>query len=694
MTRMSRLCIAALVALATWSNVIAQAPGVTVNAGTTLGAPPQLLAANVWIVAKNDLRNRYYIERFFADQQVNVVQYTLSFDIFLQDTQDIDDYLKRLERVLLRDDTVPKLLMEKVRAANARLVVGFEPYAMPKWLSSRPGDDRQAFVKEKWWTIERVSPPRDYQAAGRLAAVTLRFLRERVGIRKLGWYVGHEPETQWLGNEATLFRYYTAAARAAKQFDPDIKVGGLGSYNAIQGTKVGCGDKHFTPAVQEICRNEGGWANPSGEPLTRSFMRFAAKNSVPVDFINWHAFGNVPPEKHAADAQVLQRWLREAKLPDARLYPSDWTYWSGPYPADYLDTQEAAAYVVSSLNAMAKSGIAWHGHDLNIEVFGFEQQRIKDRSNAEFIGDWPLLTRRGVAKPVYNAFRAVSLLTSPAGQPAMLATSVVNAPDLGALATRRSDGVYVLLGNYVPGKARGPQYALLRFLASFGLASDEIQLVLTCTRTATPSPELAERCRWLRDERLADKDGQDLLALLGKARTCLKEAEGDRADAITCLRDEARALGNPVIVQRAEDALQPILHPPGPVTVTLNVANLPFDPARKARAYWIDARNANACAANKATEPAPTSLPCGGGGTIDQAIAPVVKMGQQAKSNATDPTTIYASLRREMDRINARPDVALTASATPVGVTGGRAAASLQVQMEPNAVVLLVLPPR
>lgn len=571
---------------------VAQTANISVDASAPRGAPSPLLASNVWIVGKNDLRNRYYVERFFADQQPRVIQYTMSFDIFLQDTRSLEDYLERLDRLLLREDTVPKLLMEKIRAADARLVAGFEPYAMPKWLSSRPGDDRQAFVKEQWWTIERVSPPRDYAAAGRLVAETLRFLRERVGIRNLGWYVGHEPETQWLGDEASLFRYYEAAARAAKAVDPEIKVGGIGSYNGIQGTKAGCDDPHFTPATQQICRSEGGWANPAGSPLTQSFIIFAAKNAVPLDFINWHAFGSRPPNKHQADARLLRNWLQLAQLKNVKLYPSDWTYWAGAYPADYLDTQEAAAYVISSLYFMAKGGVGWHGHDFNIEVAAFEQQRAEERFNGEFIGDWPLMTRRGVIKPVYNAFRALTMLTSREGQPRMLAARVEGAPDVGAFSTHRNDGIYVLISNYV----------------------------------AAPS---------------------------------------------------------------------------GPLSVTVKVNGLPFDPASEARAFWINGQRANACAANKKTESQPTDLPCGLGGVIDQAVAPVIELAEQARMDVqgggappTGDSALYQSARQTMDTINSRSDVSLRASRNGIAVNGDRSLATLQLQMTPNSVVLLVLSPR
>lgn len=691
--------LAAMFAAAYCGSLSAQSASVAVNAGAPLGTPPELLGGNVWIVAKNDLRNRYYVERFFADHHVNVIQYTLSFDLFLQGTQSLDDYLTRLDRLLLREDTVPRLLMAKVRDADARLVIGFEPYAMPAWLSSRRGDDRRAFVNEEWWTIERVSPPRDYALAGRLAGETLRFLRDRVGIRKLGLYVGHEPETQWLGDESTLFRYYESMARAAKQLDADIKVGGLGSFNAIQGAKAGCDDKHFTPATQTLCRSEGGWENKTGEPVTHSFMRFVAQRNVPLDFINWHAFGVLPPDKHLADAKVLQQWLRDAQLRNVALYPSDWTYWAGPYPADYLDTQEAAAYVISSLSFMWKGGVAWHGHDLNIEVSGFEAARAKERGNTEFLGDWPLMTRRGVVKPVYNALRAVGMLTAGDGQPRMLDTSVNGAPDLGALATRRSDGVYVLLSNYVPSKQRAPIYALNRFLTRLGFSADEISMLMKCGRKARTSPKLAEQCRQFRDQRMATENQRDGAAFIASARECVSESEGNRAEALACLREKAQATGNPDIKRIAEETLRPLAQPPRPLSVAVDIDGLPFDPGTGARGYWIDGRNANSCAANKATERRATGLPCGSGGAIDQAVAPLLASAKQAsrtkdpaQRGATSPS--YETLRDGIDKINARPEVGLTAAATPVPVSREGGKAKLQLTLEPNSAVLVVLQPR
>lgn len=677
----------------------ASAATVIVDSGERLGRPPELLASNVWIVAKNDLRHRYYIEKFFAEQRPKVVQYTLSFDIFMQDTRNLEDYLKRLERVLLKEDGAPRLVMEGVKAADARLVVGFEPYSMPPWLSARRGDDRRAYVNEEWWTIERVSPPGDYVLAGRVVKETLRFLKDRIGVKKLGFYVGHEPETQWLGDEGSLFRYYEHAARAAKEVDPNIQVGGLGFY-AIASRKVGCDDSHFTPATQDLCRKEGGWSDPRSVLMMRSFVNYCIQHKVPLDFINWHSFGIVPPDRYQGDATAIKGWLREGGLDRVVLYPSDWTYWAGPYPTDYLDTEEAAAYVVSALYSMWKAGIAWHGHDLNIEVAGFEAKRARERQDAEFIGDWPLLTRHGVVKPVYNAFRAVTLLT--AGSAEQIAASVSGAPDLGVFATVKDDGVYVLMSNYMPGKEKAAQYALFRYFGRMGLSSEDVWLVLACRKISeTKQEEQAARCRKLIDERLTTPKERQAIAFVRKARQCVGDRNGKREGGVACIRALAESSGSPDIARATDEALRPLAKRPVALAVQLEVERLPFAVAGNAKAFWIDRAHANACRANKATESRSTDTACGIGGRVDKAIAPLV---HQAKREMNDPAKrgllqsrkgeMYEKFRTVIDRINAHQGVDLIASQVSVPVRSESGRARIDVSMEPNSVVLFVLPRR
>ncbi len=672
----------------------------TVDASRRLGPVPALLSSNMWIVKTGD-RNRYQIEKFFKDNQPKIIQFTLDVD-FLAHTKSFEAYKAKLEEFFHPAGT-PYLIVQKAKEANTTLIVGFDPYAIPSWLSARAQDQRGAFAYETWWKIERVSPPRDYTLWGKVVKSMLTFLREKLDVRRLGFYVGHEPNYIWLGDEESLFKYYEYAAKAAKEVSADILVGGIGSV-ALEARKASCDDEHYTKVVRELCIQDNNWADPKGEPLTKNFIEYVALHKVPIDFINWHSFGNFPTE-FREDAAKVKQWLQEAGLQEEiALYPSDWTYWAEDYPADYLDTEESAAFVVSALYNMWKAGIHWHGHDFNIEVSGYEQKKRQERRNTEFIGDWPIFTRIGVVKPVYNAFQALSFTTRSNGEAAaqMLEVQIPPEDTLTALSTIKDDGVYLLVSNFVPQHGKKfPSYVTELVLKEVAFIAEEVQLIRRCAaqRERAERKEALLACKEQVVAGLKDSEKIEAIEFLASSYICARK-DPSTSGVLSCLDKASSSLRN----RELKKKIQPLSHFLHEIItqrrLKIDFVNLPFAVTSLATTYTIDSTHSNACRLNKRTEPSPTNTPCGIGGKVDVAAWGLLKKGKEllerAKKHKDKITTerkknVYERYKAMVDEINNWEDISLERSKAtrPVHISG--TSHSVEIDIYPNSVALIIL---
>ena len=182
-------------------------------------------------------------------------------------------------------------------------------------------------------------------------------------MNNLGYLIGHEPNIEWAGDEQSLFEYYAVTARAAKAVDSSILVGGLGPWS-FSSSRPPCNHSGFSAAAKTLCQHED-WTDPDAGPLLDQFTNYVVANNLPLDFLNWHSLGVAPLWLEAELAGVKQR-LAAKDLGNVKLFPSDWTYWEGPYPSGYLDTAETASYIPSALAHMWLAGVDWHGHDFDV----------------------------------------------------------------------------------------------------------------------------------------------------------------------------------------------------------------------------------------------------------------------------------------------------------------------------------------
>lgn len=603
-----------------------QAVEVEVKADRVLGAVPDVFSSSVWIVKAN---NRYQIERFLAENHPKAIQLTL--DLFLPKTKSFSDYKTKLKDEYFVSSGVARLVVESAKEKGAYLIVGFDPFSMPSWLSSRQGDRRSALTHEKWWTIEQMSPTSNYKLWGETVSFLLTFLSEELGVKKLGFYVGHEPNWLWMGNEESLFKYYEAAARAAKKVSPEILVGGLGPWN-LEAKKEGADFDGITQEIIELATRERDWKNPDDKPLLKSFIEYVSKFNVPLDFLNWHSFLH-DSRVLVSDAKKASEWLRESHLDDVKLYISDWTYWAGwPYPDDYLDTEETAAQAIQALFHMWKGGVWGHGHDFDIQVDVHEVRRRSERNNAEFVGDWPLFTKHGIIKPIYNAFKALSLVTKPLGDsssPTLLETNS-SSDDLISIASMRNDGVYLLLSNHSPLQARLRGLLKKIIVTESNFSKEELAWLKNCLKENKLSkkehPLLSCKEQFL--ARTTEPQKIELVEFLAKVYPLVKTSPNLK-NLISHIREAANNLKhdkNKKIASLVSNTLKENFELK---SVNINFTNLPFSPSSEAQVFSIDRRHSNACKLNKDSESAPSQALCGIDGRVDRAV-------WQAKADANE----------------------------------------------------------
>lgn len=711
-----------------------------VNAAKGLGPVPDLFSSSIWIVKAN---NRHNIERFFKDNHPKAIQFT--FDLFLPKTKSLEDYKQKFKNEFFHPSGIPYLVVQKAKEADAELIVGFDPFTIPAWLSLRQGDKRPAFTHESWWTIEQLSPPRDFKLWGEVVGFALSFLRNELGVKKLGFFVGHEPNWLWMGTEESLFQYYEAAARSAKNVSSEIKVGGLGPWS-LTAKKEGADFEGITPAIGDLAKKEGGWKNPKGEPLLKSFIEYVAKNNVPLDFINWHSFTH-NSRQLVSDGKTVSQWLKEKNLDNVRIYISDWAYWAGwPYPDDYLDTEETASEAITALFHMWEGGVDWHGHDFDIQVDAHENSRRKERRNAEFIGDWPLFTKHGIIKPVYNSFKALTMATKPDGEkiPELLRVES-SADDIIAISTMKDDGIYVLLSNFAPRQARLRSTVTKLLLEKSGFSPEEINWLKECIQEGKKSKR-KDTLLACKDQFIARvKDGQktEVVEFLANIYSHLQK-KPSMEGVLTYLGEVSSNAKYPQTKIIASELSDTLKRTSSNKSLKIDFANLSFSPSAQATVYTIDSNNSNACKLNKKTEPSSTDTLCGIGGMVDKAVwqanadantyaqknledfllskgystkhleilrekirtaknkgnlkelfDQLTKKGFQKKDIALGFRKLKAIrqnyLREQIDKINEWKEISLEGSKETTAVNVTKDTATLNISMEPNSVRLIIL---
>lgn len=225
-----------------------------------------------------------------------------------------------------------------------------------------------------------------------------RHLLQRYGAAEVrSWYfeVWNEPNLDGFWEKAdrqAYFDLYTRTARAIKAIDPELRVGG---------------------------------PSTAGAAWVPEFLAHAKATDTPVDFITTHTYGvdngfldefgkedlklSPSPDAIVGDVRRVRREIEASHLPGLPLF---FTEWSTSYnPRDLVhDSYMSAAYVLTKLRqtqGLAQHMSYWTYTDL------FEEPGPPD---AAFHGGFGLMTRDGVRKPAWFAYRYLRQLAALQGR--------------------------------------------------------------------------------------------------------------------------------------------------------------------------------------------------------------------------------------------------------------------------------------
>jgi xylan 1,4-beta-xylosidase len=276
-----------------------------------------------------------------------------------------------------------------------------------------------------------VAPPRDYARWDALIRNFAAHLIARYGIDEVAqWYfeVWNEPNLDfWAGvpAQASYWTLYDHTARALKQVDPRLRVGGPSTAQAA-------------------------WVS--------AFIRHTSEQQVPLDFVSTHVYANDKSQdvfgthEQISRAQMVCRAAK--KVHDevtASARPNMPIIW-GEYNASYFNEPKITdsvfmgpwlADTLRRCDGLTDMMSYWTLSDV------FEEQGVVRRP---FYGGFGLMAAGGIPKPAFNAFKMLHELGEE-----RFATDSEH-----ALITRRADGSFVIaLWNYVSPGENGPPITIV-----------------------------------------------------------------------------------------------------------------------------------------------------------------------------------------------------------------------------------------
>jgi xylan 1,4-beta-xylosidase len=290
------------------------------------------------------------------------------------------------------------------------LAQGVRPFVeigfMPRRLAARE-------AIHPFWYKQNVSPPKDYAKWDLLIGAFAQHLVDRYGIDEVAqWYfeVWNEPNIDfWAGEpkQATYFELYDHTARALKGVNSRLRVGGPATSAA-----------HWIP----------------------EFLRHAATQHVPIDFVSTHGYADdsvedmfgtqeaIPMRDRVCRAiQKVRGEIQASALPALPLF---WTEWNVPSYGD-LDARDnwyvgpALARDIGQCDGSVDAMSWWTFDDV------FEEDGV---TREPFDGGFGLIAAGRIKKPSFYDFTVLHSLGEE---------RLANPAD-NVLVTRRKDGTLVV----------------------------------------------------------------------------------------------------------------------------------------------------------------------------------------------------------------------------------------------------------
>jgi xylan 1,4-beta-xylosidase len=254
---------------------------------------------------------------------------------------------------------------------------------MPRKLAFNPD------ALHPFWYKQNVSPPKSMDRWDDLIWHFAQHLVDRYGIGEVSqWYfeVWNEPNIDfWNGipRQKSYFDLYAHTARALKSVSPELRVGGPATAAAD-------------------------WVG--------DFLKFAAENHVPVDFVSTHAYADdsvenlfgtkekIPMDERACRAFAkVHGEIAASAMPDLPLFITEWNVQGEMESRDTIFTGPALANTVRQCEGLVSMLSLWTFSDV------FEEGGPIPKP---FVGMFGLRAKGGINKPSYYAYGLLHQLGS------------------------------------------------------------------------------------------------------------------------------------------------------------------------------------------------------------------------------------------------------------------------------------------
>lgn len=357
---------------------------------------------------------------------------------------------------------------------DAVLATGAQPFVelgfMPRALATQ--------TETVFWWGAHASPPSDMGRWVDLVSATVRHWVERYGIdevRQWRFEVWNEPNLVplfWTGTRTQYFELYEATARAVKEIDSSLLVGGPSTSVFVPDARY-AGDTEDRAAQFATAEAEDVDALDWRPVWIEEFIDWCATRDVPLDFLTTHLYPTDFAYAASGDARMLSRYadatrddllrMREiiaaSPFPDAELHITEWS--TTPSSRDAMhDTVFAATYITRAYLQCA---------DLADSISYWTFTDVFEEGGAgmgPFHGGFGIVNEHGIHKPTFHAFEALSRL----GDRLLLRTphGVLTADG----ASGRLSGVFFNYPDEMGGLSVGPRdtYPQARELAGKGPA--------------------------------------------------------------------------------------------------------------------------------------------------------------------------------------------------------------------------------
>ena len=301
---------------------------------------------------------------------------------------------------------------------DAILATGARPFVelgfMPRALATQ--------TETLFWWKAHCSPPNDMGRWVELVTTTVRHWIDRYGIhevRRWPFEVWNEPNLVphfWTGTRTEYFELYEATAKAIKEIDPQLRVGGPSTSVFVPDARY-AGEYH-DPSLEVATAEADSPDSLDWQPVwIHEFLAYCAERDVPLDFLSTHLY----PTDYAADStgrgkaitrqrdathvdlQLMRRLIADSPYPDAELHITEWS--TSPSSRDAMhDTLFAAAYIVRAFlkgASMAESISYWTFTDVFEEGGG---------GIGPFHGGFGFVNEQGIHKPTFHAMAMLNRL--------------------------------------------------------------------------------------------------------------------------------------------------------------------------------------------------------------------------------------------------------------------------------------------